>query len=257
MTPLKITVAPNGARRGKSDHPELPVSRKEIIETAVTCHAAGAKELHLHIRDAAGTHSLDSREYLETVDALAKTVPGMTVQVTTESAGIFNVPDQFACLKQVCPSAASVSVREMARDPELAPQVYAFAAENGIKVQHILYEQADLNQLNRWLADGTVPNDMRSVILVFGKYAPPQNAQPEELPPFVEALNGAFPDWTVCAFGQNEHAVLTEAIRLGGHVRVGFENNLCRPDGTPAKNNAENVARIVATAREMGRPILN
>ncbi len=211
----------------------------------------------MHIRDTAGKHSLDSTEYRETMTELARTVPDMAVQVTTESAGIFAVPDQFACLRGVRPAAASVSVREIARAPELAPQVYAFAADNGIKVQHILYEQADLDQLKAWLADGTVPDDMRAVILVLGKYAPPQNAQPDDLAPFVNALGGAFPDWTVCAFGHQEHAVLTEAIRLGGHVRVGFENNICRPDGTPAKDNAENVARIAAAARAMGRPIQN
>ncbi|MCP4818606.1 MAG: 3-keto-5-aminohexanoate cleavage protein, partial [Shimia sp.] len=40
---------------------------------------------------------------------------------------------------------------------------------------------------------------------------------------------------------------------LGGHIRVGFENNICRPDGTPARDNAENVARIAAALRTQAR----
>ena len=67
-----VMVAPTGARRGKADHPALPVTLPEILNAAVACHAAGADGFHLHIRDDAGVHSLDAGRYRETLEALAR-----------------------------------------------------------------------------------------------------------------------------------------------------------------------------------------
>ena len=57
---VSITVAPNGGRRSKADHPALPLTVPELVRTAAECLAAGAAMLHLHIRDAQGGHLLDS-----------------------------------------------------------------------------------------------------------------------------------------------------------------------------------------------------
>ena len=45
----RLMVAPNGARRGKGDHPALPITDAEMIATARACHTAGADGIHLHI----------------------------------------------------------------------------------------------------------------------------------------------------------------------------------------------------------------
>lgn len=245
----RITVAPNGARRQKTDHPALPVTVSEIAAAARDCHQAGADAIHLHVRNPDGSHSLDTGLYREAIAETTRLAPDMAIQVTTESAGVFDVPAQLACLIGLAPAAASISVREIMRAPDLAPRVYATAKDAGTEVQHILYDTDDLTTLRRHLNDGTVPQDMRDVILVLGRYTPPRPARPSELAPFVTALAGDFPNWTVCAFGANEHAVMLEAAAMGGHLRVGFENNLCRPDGTPARDNAENIARIATALR--------
>jgi len=248
-----ITVAPNGARRQKSDHPALPVTITEIARTARDCHLAGADTIHLHVRNPDGSHSLDTGLYREAMAEIDHLAPDMAIQITTESAGVFDVPDQLACLTDLAPAAASISVREIMRAPDLAQRVYATAHDAGTEVQHILYDTDDLATLRRHLDDGTVPQDMRDVILVLGRYTPPRPARATELAPFVTALAGDFPNWTACAFGANEHATMLEAVRLGGNIRVGFENNLCRPDGTPARDNAENIARIATALRPTAR----
>ncbi len=249
----RITVAPNGARRQKADHPALPVTVSEIAETARACHLAGADAIHLHVRSTSGAHTLDAGIYREAVAEIEAQAPRLAIQITTEAAGIFDVPAQLTCLNDLAPSAASISVGEIRRAPDLASRVYATAHDLGTEVQHILYDSNDLAALRHMLADGTVPQDMREVLLVFGKYTPPRPARSSEPAPFLAALGGDFPNWTACAFGPNEHAVLLEAARLGGHIRVGFENNICRPDGTPARDNAENVARIAAALRTQAR----
>jgi 3-keto-5-aminohexanoate cleavage enzyme len=59
----------------------------------------------------------------------------------------------------------------------------------------------------------------------------------------------------VCAFGSREAACVTVAAGLGGHVRVGFENNVQLPGGTIADSNADLVTAAVDAARAFGRPL--
>jgi uncharacterized protein (DUF849 family) len=61
--------------------------------------------------------------------------------------------------------------------------------------------------------------------------------------------------WSMCAFGAGEHACATTAAALGGHVRVGFENNLLLNDGQVAPDNAALVRQIAESARVLGRSL--
>ena len=254
---VKITVAPNGARRGHNDHPQIPVTVDEIARDAHRCQKAGAHEIHLHVRDQNGNHSLHPDLYRKAIAAIEKAAPGLAIQITTEAAGRFDVPTQLATLRDLRPHAASVAIREIMRRPDLAAAFYGTASEAGVKVQHILYDLTDLALLRKTLELGIVPADMRDVLLVLGRYAPPQDANVEELAPWLAALGDDFPNWTVCAFGSTEREVTRAAMKAGGHIRIGFENNLYRADGTLAANNAETVAWAVADAHSIGRPLLN
>jgi 3-keto-5-aminohexanoate cleavage enzyme len=61
--------------------------------------------------------------------------------------------------------------------------------------------------------------------------------------------------WSVCAIGLNEFAMGTMAILMGGHVRVGFEDNIYLSKGVKARNNAELVEKVVRLAKELDREI--
>jgi len=249
MTDPLIMVAPNGARRGKADHPALPVTLAETVAAARACHAAGAAALHLHVRDAAGGHSLDPGRYREALAELVRVVPAMRVQITTEAAGRYTVADQHACLRDLRPGWASVAIREIARDAALAPGLYALCADQGIEVQHILHEAADIVLLTQWLARGIVPPGPVSVLLVLGRYDPPRAGAPQELAPRLALLPpGA--RWMVCAFGAAEHACLRAAARAGGDCRVGFENGLEDAGGRRWADNAASVAALRASLKE-------
>ena len=244
MTPT-IMAAPTGARRGKADHPNLPIAIEEIAAEAAACQAAGADAIHLHVRDAAGRHSLDAGLYREVIAATNAAAPGLPIQITTEAAGIYAPAEQLACLEAVRPADASVCVREIAPDPLVADRLYHFAAEAGISIQHILFTDEDVATLRAAYASGRVPETMHRAILVLGAYAPARNGDPAELPARLKAIEDMNLDWAVCAFGGGEQACLEAAMRLGGHARVGFENNLHRPDGALADSTAEQVARLV------------
>lgn len=255
FSPLKVTVAPNGARKTKRDHPNLPMTTDEVVRAAAACFDAGADEIHLHVREDTGEHSLDVGLYQETINALSKEVPQIEIQVTTEAAGRYSVSEQFALLKKLQPCSASVSVREIAREPEQARAFYRFARDADIHLQHILYDDADAQMYCEWQMQSILSEAQNDVLLVLGQYHPPKAAAVNDLPIRLKALSGTETRWTVCAFGPNEHAVSLEAVRLGGHVRVGFENNHLNPEGQLAEDNAANVKRLVEDARCLGRQL--
>lgn len=251
MNKPKLMVAPNGARKQKSDHPAVPLTVAETARTALKCFRAGADSLHLHIRDTHGAHSLDPVLYKEAISAVTDMVPDMAIQITTESAGIFDVATQFQCLKATTPDAVSIAIREMDRDTSLAPKVYGFCAEVKTTVQHILYDANDVALLREWMAKNWIPAHMTSVIFVLGKYQPMVRAMPEDLQPFLDLTAGMNLNWTICAFGRHEHACAREALQKGGNIRIGFENNTLLPDGSPADNNAQTVALAAALIKDM------
>ncbi|TMV66819.1 3-keto-5-aminohexanoate cleavage protein [Thioclava sp. BHET1] len=240
MTRPFVMVAPNGARRGKADHPALPVTIPEIVATARDCAAAGADGLHLHVRDPSGQHSLDAGLYREALAGIAEAAPSLALQITTESAGIFDVPAQLTCLEAVQPGWVSIAVREIARAPEMADRIYGLCAAQGSRVQHILYAPEDARQLQDWQGRGIVRPGQDEVLLVLGRYAAGQISAPSDLAPLRAAVPAAV-DWMICAFGPAEHACLAEAALQGGNLRVGFENSLVAADGTPHRDNAASV----------------
>jgi uncharacterized protein (DUF849 family) len=241
-----IMVAPTGARRGKRDHKAIPLTIPDIVKTASACHLAGADAIHLHIRDADANHSLDPGHYREAIAAINTKVPSLEVQVTTEAADRFGVAAQLHCIEALRPRWASVSIREMARDPVLAERLYGVADEAETRIQHILYDTKDVAQMARWQGSGVIRSGQTEVILVLGRYDDGPPSSPQQIAPFVLALP-AGTRWMVCAFGGREHACLQHAATLGGDLRVGFENSICAPNGTLWRDSAASVAALVAS----------
>jgi uncharacterized protein (DUF849 family) len=252
MTPLpRLMVAPTGARRTKADHPALPVTLPEIVETARACLDAGADGLHLHLRDAKGRHLLDAGAYREALAELRQTVPAMTLQITTEAAGLYAPPHQRAVALGAGADLVSVALREMATEEDEAPGFYATCAGRGIAVQHILYDADDFELLARLLPPDLLTAPDLQLIFVLGRYSAGQESDARDLAPFLDRLHTreAPADWAACAFGRAETACLLAAHQADGKLRVGFENSLWHADGRLARDNAERVRAVRAALR--------
>jgi uncharacterized protein (DUF849 family) len=235
-------ISPTGARLQKSDHPAVPVSIPEIVKATVECAALGAEALHLHVRGSDGTHSLDASLYREALAALNDALPGFPIQITTESAGRYRPAQQLALLEQLKPAWASIALREVGAEPSLAKQIYALCKEQKTVVQHIVYDAEDAARLREWQEQGVLGAE-ESVILVLGRYQDQRAARPKDL----DKLRSALPPigrWMVCAFGPAEHTCLCHAARLGGDLRVGFENSTHREDGSRWPSVAASLASL-------------
>jgi uncharacterized protein (DUF849 family) len=256
--PLVVAVAPNGARKSQQDHPALPITPEEIAREAAACAEAGAAMLHLHVRDAQGRHSLDVEAYRAAIAAVRRAVgQRMILQATTEAVGVYAPAQQMAMVRELRPEAVSLALRELVpgadAQAEAAP-FFEWLARTEILTQFILYSAEDLERLDALAAAGVLPDGRKSVLFVLGRYTPGQVSEPTDLLPFL-AANGQGHSWSVCAFGAKEIACATTAAALGGHVRVGFENNFMLPDGTMAESNAALVAAAARGARALGRPL--
>lgn len=250
MSLPRIMVAPNGARRGKADHPALPVTIPEIVACAAECYAAGAGGIHAHVRDAEGAHVLDAGLYAELMAELARAVPEMAVQITTEAVGRYSPSEQRALVARLRPASVSVALREITAEPDarLTRTFFHDCAAQGLAVQHILYAAEEVDLLAALVADGTIPEGPLQILHVLGRYAAGQTSSPADLavPLARQRAAGLAADWAVCAFGPAETDCLLAAIAQGGKARIGFENNLLMADGSLAASNAARVSELVS-----------
>ena len=235
-----IMVAPNGARKTKSDHDSLPVSIEDTVDEALACFEVGASALHAHVRGQRDEHVLDAGRYRELIAEMTARVPRMLVQITSEAVGIYTPQQQVDCIQTVRPRMASMGLKEITagfEHPEYARDFFGWCDDNQVHIQHIVFSADEFRQFLDYRERGIVPAAHRCVLFVLGRYRADFQSDPADLEPFLQYDLGGL-DWFCCAFGKLEQACVLAAIEAGGHARVGFENNLFLPDGTIAPNTA-------------------
>jgi 3-keto-5-aminohexanoate cleavage enzyme len=251
-----LAVAPNGGRKTKADHPALPLTPGELARAAAECRERGASMIHLHVRDAEGRHCLDPEAYRAALASICEAVGDQLVlQITSESLGRYSPAEQRAAVLKTNPEAVSLALREVA--PEQADEkdfgdFLVKLKQMRIWPQIILYSPSEAERLGGMLKQGLVPFDKLAVLYVLGRFALTRTALPRDLLPFLAPDLPRFESWSVCAFGRRETACVTAGALLGGHARVGFENNLRLPDGARAASNAELVGAAARAFAAVG-----
>jgi uncharacterized protein (DUF849 family) len=154
-----------------------------------------------------------------------------------------------------------MAVKELVPDATAetaAAELYGWALQNRIAVQHIVYTPAEFDQLLDLSARGIIPGKRHSLIFPLGRYVAGQESDPAELIPFAAKVfgNGGTErfDWWVCAFGASETASLVAAAALGGHCRIGFENSFVNADGSRAESNSERIGDLRKALVGIRRP---
>jgi len=243
-----VAVAPNGGRKTKADHPALPITPEELARTARECLDAGACMIHLHVRDRDGAHALDPEAYRAATSCICKAVGDrLIVQITSEAIGRYTPAEQQAAILATNPEAVSLALREFAPDESGERDFARFLGrlrEMRVWPQFILYTPEEARRLAGMHKRGLIPFEAPSALFVLGRFALLRAAAPSDLLPFLAADMPRFASWSVCAYGRREAACVTAAALLGGHARVGFENNLVLPSGERAASNAEQIAVV-------------
>jgi len=127
-----------------------------------------------------------------------------------------------------------------------------YMVEAGIKPEHEIYDTGMINVCRQLAVESIVPEPLHVQFVMVGKtgFLP----TPKTLIYSLDQLPNEW-TWSVCAMGRNEIPMAAVAMTLGGHVRVGFEDNIYIKYGELAKSNAQLVEKVRRIADELNRPI--
>ena len=254
--PMIIMCAPNGARRSKLDHSQLPITPAELADCAEEIVAAGASMMHMHVRDADGGHTLNVDAYRRAIDAVEDRVGAdLIIQVTTESVGLYSSEDQMAMVRELGPDSVSLALREICPDGADLAEFFSWLGSEKVFPQIILYGAADIARFGSLHLSGVFDRSDPFTLYVIGSYQKHWAGNSVNVQQSMEERYASNAPWAACCFGLLEYEAAVSVAHMGGHIRVGFENNIWRADGRMASNNAELVRAACDSAQQVGRKI--
>lgn len=250
-----LTAALVGAEVTREQTPHLPITAQEIAEEAARCREAGAAVVHLHVRHPDGTPSQATSLFQEAIDRIrAKT--DVIVQTSTGGAVGMSIDERagpLACRPEMatlnCGTlnfGADVFVNTRPQIRDLAARIRAAGSVPELEC----YEVGHIDEALALLAEGLLapPLHFQFVLGVPGGIG--ARASVIE---FMAAQVPAGSSWGVAAVGRHQRPMTEAALRLGGHARVGLEDNIYLSKGVLAEGSAPLVRRAADFARSLGR----
>lgn len=261
MEKLIITAAICGAEVTKEHNPSVPYTVREIGIEAEKAFLTGASIIHLHVREDDGTPTQDINRFKACVDEIKRRCPDVIVQPSTGGAiGMSNEERLQPIFMEPQPEMATLDCGTMNFGGDeifvnTENTIIIFATEmksRGIKPELECFDKGMIDMALRLNKKGYIkePMHFNFVLGINGGIT----ATPRDLIYMVNSIpkNSTF---TVCAIGRHEFPMVTMSIILGGHARVGFEDNIYLSKGVLAKSNKELVEKVVRISEELGRDI--
>ncbi len=256
--PVIITAALTGGVQGKETVPALPETPAEIADAAAGAEAAGASILHLHARKPNGERAFATERFEEIDAAVRDATDDVIIQHSTGGTGASDDVRAQPLETDPAPEMASLDMGPMNRYQKitsentraLVDRLHDRMLERGIKPELEVFNTGHLNESLRIWDDLENPP---YVNLIFGggttTIPHPRNliSMLHDLPDDAE--------FNVIGFGRHQLPLTTTSVLLGGHVRVGLEDNAYYRAGEPAESNAQLVERAARIAEELGRPV--
>ena len=256
MEKLIITTALTGNVPTKKMNPSLPVTPEEIARDVKACAEAGSALFHVHARDTEEKPSLDPEIFKEIVRQIKKTSPDVIVQLSTGARAGKDWEDR-AFPVRLLPEMGSFTTGSNNLPGiiyENSPQFIEFLAkvfqETGVKPEIEVFDKGMIDTALRMAARGIIRSPMHFDFVMGVQIA----ATARDLAYMVHSIpeNAT---WTVAGIGRHQIPMAVLAIVMGGHARVGFEDNIYLSKGIPAKSNGELVGKVAHISEELGRPI--
>lgn len=256
MDPLIITVAPVGAELTPDQTPHLAVTPKQLGEVARKIADAGASIMHVHCRNDDGTNTHDVARFRAAYENI-RANSDLIVQFSTGGA-IGMTPEERASVLQLRPEMATLTCGTVNFGDEVFENSFPIMRgilrkmqEFGVRPELEIFDKGHLTNARRLEKEGllTFPQHVDFVLGVPGGL----DATVANLCDLVDALPPGC-TWSVAGIGRMQLPMAMAALAMGGHVRVGLEDNIYYSKGRLATNE-ELVARVVRLAGELGRPV--
>lgn len=275
MDKVIITVAVTGSMPTRAQHPRLPITPAEIADAAYECFNEGATIVHVHVRDPqTGKRSMAIEHYAEVVDRLRAKCP-LIINLSTGPGGQLTIgPDNQPIMESSYMASPEKRVEHVMKlKPEMcsldvgsanAPfglfvnaeavidKMAELIKQAGVKPEIEIFDVGHIQIAKRLIRLGLVEKNAHFQLCMgtrMGVPATPKQAihLAESLPPGVT--------WSIFGVGASQIPMVGMGVLLGGHVRVGFEDNLYIKKGVLAKSNAELVKRAVEIIRALNKEV--
>jgi 3-keto-5-aminohexanoate cleavage enzyme len=267
MRKVMITAALTGARQGKEANPNIPIAPREIVDQALECLSAGAAIIHVHARDTDGKPTADRGVFREIVDGI-KERSDAVLCLSTGGAASIPLAERVAMVPSLRPDLASFSVgsgltgrydkekgqwavdfnlQQSFRDLEFIARTMS---DSGVRPELEIYDLGMISNalLLRDIGAITEPLHFNFVLGMPGQGPPPTVKNylhcAESIP--------AGSTWHATGIGRHEFEVAAMAVLMGGHVRVGLEDNIYLKKGVLAPSNASLVEKAKRIIDDLG-----
>jgi len=277
-----ITCAVTGNITRPDQHPRLPITPEQIAIASLEAAKAGAAAVHIHVRDPhTGRPSMDVGLYREVIERIRAVDDALIINLTTGPGGRF-IPSEDAPkiaapgttllppekrvehILELKPDVCSLDLNTMnsgaevvINTPKNVTRMANVIREAGVKPELEIFDSGDIHLALDLIASGVLDGPGLWTFVTGVKYG--FAASPETLL-YARGLLPPGAIWSAFGVGRFEFPMVAQAWLAGGHVRVGFEDNLYIGKGVLAESNAQLVARAkeivtmlggeVATSRE-------
>jgi 3-keto-5-aminohexanoate cleavage enzyme len=262
MEPLILTAAITGAETSRKDQPNLPITPIEQAQAAKDCFAAGARVVHLHVRNDDGSPTQKLERFKEAIDRIRQAVPEMIIQISTGGAVGEAFEKRLAPL-ELKPDMGTLNAGTLNFGDEIfinhpkdiVKLAEAFKAYDVVPEIEV-YESGMVDIVAKLVDKGHIIHSPLHVQFVLGVPGG-MNGSPENVLYMKEHLAKQIPTatWAVAGIGRWHIPSSLTAMVNDGHIRVGFEDNIYYHKGIIADSNAVMVARMARIAEEINRPL--
>lgn len=256
-SPLIITAAIVGAETMREHTPHVPYTPAEIAQEACRCREAGASMVHVHGRREDGSPTQDKETFRQILEGI-RAQSDVLVQFSTGGAVGMSVEERIEGLV-LKPDMATLTTGTVNFGDDVfmnsLPMIRAIAGELarcGVRPEIEIFDTGMVDTALRLVKEGLLeaPLHFDFVLGVPGG----MGGRAENLE-FLVSMIPASSTWSVAGIGRFELPLAYQAIEMGGHVRVGLEDNIFIEKGVLAKGSWELVEAVVAFGRKKGRPI--
>ncbi len=260
MDKLIITAAITGSRIPRSKTPHIPITTKEIAQSAIECWEAGASIVHIHVRDpetGIGTQNIEL--FKEVVEPLREETD-LVLCLTTSGIPGLNLPtEERLQVLDLQPELASLDAgtillggQPFINTPEFLEAAALKMKEKGVKPELEIFDTGNITTSLRMRSRSLLEDPLHFQFVLGTPHGAP--ATPHAL----LHMHDMIPEdstWSIIGIGRSHLPMSVMALAMGGHIRVGMEDNVYYNRGELVKKNAQFVERIVRIAEEYGRPV--
>lgn len=259
MEKLIITAAICGAEVTKEHNPNVPYTVEEIGIEAEKAYKAGASIIHLHVRKDDGTPTQDRERFRQCMEEIRRRCPDAIIQPSTGGAVGMSNEERLQPV-DLAPEMATLDCGtcnfggdEVFVNTENTIKAFGEKMiQMGVKPELEVFDKGMIDMAIRLHKKGYIKAPMH-FSFVMGVNGGISGEMRDFL--FMKESIPAGSTFTVAGIGRYEFSLATMAILTGGHVRVGFEDNIYVEKGVMAESNAVLVEKVVRIAKELGREI--